>query len=126
MKELAQVSWDGGTVFLPIATPYDWELLLDYLKRASEMHGEARLGVNWGQWVVHRGQRTMLCGVCHRPVVTTRHGVCVCEDCGPTGSGARRPPHHASPLGKPAERKTAAPPAAPKATTSGRTLRRVV
>ncbi len=116
-------------MFLPIATPYDWELLLDYLKQASEVHGEARLRVNRQQWVVRHGQRTVLCGACHRPVITThwRPGACACEGCGPIGGRARRrPPHYASPLSKPARRKIAPQPAAPGAADRGRVLRRVV
>ena len=93
MNSVARVVWEGGSVSVPIDTPYDRELLVDHVKRATAMHGGVRLYMCSREWVMSDTDASQgACSVCRRAVDTVPSAlgeqVALCIDCAAAGADA--------------------------------------
>ncbi|MBI4516424.1 MAG: hypothetical protein HY699_11490 [Deltaproteobacteria bacterium] len=97
MNGTAHITFKGGGLILPARTPYERELLVEYIEASVRRHGRLLLDVNRGQWTISKrqGLRTV-CASCSRwpgeftypggmtgrlAVVSARAGVCTDAMC---------------------------------------------
>jgi predicted RecB family nuclease len=67
MKGIAHISFEGGAFFMPAKTPYEREVLFDFLNQTTKRHGRARLALNHHGWTVNsQGYERQRCASCHR------------------------------------------------------------
>ena len=52
MNGIARVSFKGGGLILPVHTPYEREVLVDYLETSTKRHGYSVLEVNGRRWTI--------------------------------------------------------------------------
>ena len=72
--EYAAVAFKGGTVVLSAQTPYERELVVDYVRDCARAKDDVRLRVGRQTWRVERvfGNHPQVCGHCHRPLREAR------------------------------------------------------
>lgn len=85
VEDVAHISFEGGSCFLPASTPYEWDVLFEFLNQSTNRHGWTRLALNHQGWTIsrQRGERER-CASCHRWLhgVTYAHGNhALCEHC---------------------------------------------
>lgn len=85
MKGIAQISFQGGGLFLPAKTPYERELLLEHAKMCTRRHGRVRLALNQHEWTVTRTEDDEeQCSSCGRPLDSLKYayaGRNLCTQC---------------------------------------------
>jgi hypothetical protein len=85
MNGVAHISFAGGSCFLPTDTPYEREVLFDFLRQSANRHGHARLALNQQGWVIsQRGRTQQRCASCHgwlQAVTYARGGRALCTRC---------------------------------------------
>lgn len=67
MKEVAQVLWDGGSIWLPTDTPYANEVLAEYVRCAARGHGRVRLHINHRECALSAGPLAGMQCACTTP-----------------------------------------------------------
>ena len=72
--QFAAVAFTGGSVVLSAQTPYERELLADYVRDCVRAKEDVRLRVGRQTWRVERvrGDQRQVCGHCGRPVRAAR------------------------------------------------------
>lgn len=77
MEGVAHISFEGGSCFLPASTPYERDVLFEFLSQSTNRHGLTRLALNHQGWTIsrQRGEQER-CASCHRWLhgVTYAHG----------------------------------------------------
>lgn len=70
MKSVARISHRNGGVLLPAETPYDLQLVDEYLIRYARRYGPVRFELSGRQWTVspHMGQPATECMSCQEPI----------------------------------------------------------
>lgn len=77
MNGLAKVSVDSGMVFLPVETPYDQDVLFEYLRAIASTHRRVEVAVEGLRVLVsENGSRPHHCASCARLMV---RGALRCE-----------------------------------------------
>jgi len=67
MNGLAKVSMDAGVVFLPVETPYDQDVLFEYLQTITSVHRQVEVELECLRLVVsNNGNRRHQCAGCDR------------------------------------------------------------
>jgi len=65
MKSIAQVSFPGGGLFLPAKTPYERQVLFEYVDQYTKRHGRVRFSLNRRECTVTvSDQPPTQCAVC--------------------------------------------------------------
>jgi hypothetical protein len=85
MEDVARISFEGGSCFLPASTPYERDVLFEFLNQTTSRYGRTRLALNHQGWTMSR-QRDELgrCASCHRwlhGVIYARGNRALCEHC---------------------------------------------
>jgi len=72
--QCAAVAFTGGSVVLAAQTPYERELLADYVRDCARVKEDVRLRVGRQTWRVERvrDDQRQVCSHCHRPLRTAR------------------------------------------------------
>jgi len=72
--QFAAVAFTGGSVVLEAQTPYERELLADYVRDCARAKEHVRLRVGRQTWRVERVSRDQgqVCSHCHRPLHVAR------------------------------------------------------
>lgn len=72
--QFAAVAFTGGSVVLEAQTPYERELLADYVRDCARAKEHVRLRVGRQTWRVERVARDQgqVCSHCHRPLHVAR------------------------------------------------------
>ena len=85
MKGVARISFEGGSCLLPAKTPYEREVLFEFLKQSTNRHGHARLALNQQGWIISRiGCKQQRCASCHgwlRGVTYAQGNRALCTRC---------------------------------------------
>jgi hypothetical protein len=59
----------GGAVVIPVETPYEYEVLFDYVADYTKSHGPVNLELNNRTWTVSAGAgRARVCSRCAQPL----------------------------------------------------------
>ncbi len=51
-REIAHVSWDGGSVWLPADSPYAYDVLADHIQSTAHSHGQVGVSLKQHQCLV--------------------------------------------------------------------------
>jgi hypothetical protein len=72
--QFAAVAFTGGSVVLAAQTPYERELLADYVRDCVRVREDVRLRLGRQTWRVERvlGDHGQVCGHCQRPLRAAR------------------------------------------------------
>ncbi len=74
-RGIAQVSYKGGSLYLPARSPYDRELLAEEVLRESHLHGAVQILLDDARWLVHRIEyhTGVSCAQCGQPMDSACH-----------------------------------------------------
>ncbi len=61
---IAHVSYRGGSLFLPARTPYDRQILMEYVADGTRAATHLQVLLNDRRWMVWRGDATTSCTHC--------------------------------------------------------------
>jgi len=72
--QCAAVAFTGGSVVLTAQTPYEREVLADYIRDCAHAKEDVRLRVGRQTWRVERvvREQRQVCSQCHRPLRAAR------------------------------------------------------
>ena len=67
MRGMAHLSFDGGGLIVPAQTPYERQLLFEYVEASTKQHGGVRLRLNGQLWTIsQKNGGHEVCAACRR------------------------------------------------------------
>ncbi len=74
---IAHLSFAGGAVFLPVRTPYDRQMLAEYVSERVQAKGQVQILVDGQRWMVQRQRDPLFiaCEGCGSSLMSTCYSV---------------------------------------------------